>query len=111
MNDEPTDGRVRIRILTLLATAALGGCGDPDGSNPSIVAAPRIAREVLHAPAGGYPLDTCVVSGKKLGENGNPCIFIHEGVEVRLCCPDCKDEFLADPAKFLAKIQEARAGK
>ena len=102
-----------MRILPLLAlsAAALAGCGGPDVDTPSIVAAPQMAREVLHVPVGGYPLDTCVACGNKLGENGNPCIFLHEGVEVRLCCVDCKTEFLADPEKHLAKIREARAGR
>jgi hypothetical protein len=102
---------MRLPSLVILAAAALAGCGEPEPPNPSIVAAPRIAREVLHVPVGGYPLDTCVVSGEKLGENGNPCIFIHEGVEVRLCCPRCKEDFTADPEKYLAKIREARAAK
>jgi hypothetical protein len=98
-------------LLAGLAAAALAGCGGPDASDPSIVAAPQMAREVLHVPAGGYPLDTCVVTGITLGENGNPCIFVHEGVEVRLCSVACREDFLSDPVKYLAKIREARAGK
>jgi len=97
--------------LATLAAAALAGCGEPDAPDPSLVAAPKMAREVLHVPAGGYPLDTCVVCPNRLGENGNPCIFLHEGVEVRLCSESCKAGFLEDPEKCLAKIREARAGK
>jgi len=102
---------MRIPYPIALAAAALAGCGDPDVDKPSMVAAPKIAREVLHAPAGGYPLDTCVVSGDKLGERGNPFIFIHEGVEVRLCNPDCKKDFMDDPEKYLGMIRDARAAK
>ena len=102
---------MRVLLLATLAVAVLAGCGEPSAPDPSIVAAPKMAREVLHVPVGGYPLDTCVVSGNRLGENGNPCIFLHEGAEVRLCSIDCKTEFLADPAKYLEKIQEARAGR
>jgi hypothetical protein len=98
-------------LAGLAAVAALGGCGEPDVPRPSMVAVPKMAREVLHVPAGGYPLDTCVACGNRLGENGNPCIFQHEGVEVRLCCVDCREEFLADPAAGLAKIREARSPK
>ena len=99
--------------LAILAAAALAGCGsEPDVAKPSIVAAPQIARDVLHVPAGGkYPLEKCVVSGEKLGDMGNPYIFTHEGVEVRLCCPNCKKEFMADPEKYLAMIRDAKAGK
>ncbi len=102
---------MRILCLIALAAAALAGCGEPDIDKPSMVAAPKIAREVLHAAANGYPLEKCVVCGEKLGDKGNPDIFIHEGVEVRLCCPDCKKDFTADPEKYLAMIRDARNGK
>jgi len=96
--------------MVAMSAAALAGCGDSDVIRPSIVAAPQIARETLHAPAGGYPLSTCVVCGEKLGDAGNPFIFIHEGVEIRLCNPNCKKEFMADPEKYLGMIRDARAG-
>jgi len=102
---------MRILFLMALAAAALAGCGEPDVDKPSMVAAPQIAREMLHAPAGGYPLEKCVVCGEKLGDKGNPFIFIHEGVEVRLCCPDCKKDFMADPEKHIGMIRDARNGK
>ena len=99
-------------VLLFLGVAPAGCGAEPDVAKPSIVAAPQIARDVLHVPAGGkYPLEKCVVSGEKLGENGDPYIFTHEGVEVRLCCPNCKKEFMADPEKYLAMIRDAKAGK
>ena len=33
-----------------------------------------------------YPIDTCIVSGKKLGEMGDAVIINHKGREVRFCC-------------------------
>ena len=65
-----------------------------------------------------YPLKTCVVSGDKLGgDMGAPYIFIYKdpnikddpGREVRLCCDGCLDDFKKDPAKYLKKIDDARA--
>lgn len=56
-------------------------------------------------PATTYPLTTCVVSGEKLGSMGDPFIFNHEGTEVRLCCKSCKEDFDAEPAKFMAKLK------
>src|SRR3989442_105896 len=40
-----------------------------------------------------YPLDTCVVSGEKLGEHGKPYVFNYEGREVQLCCKSCLKDF------------------
>lgn len=59
------------------------------------------------APAKPYPLQTCVVSGEKLGEMGKPFNYTHEGREVRLCCKSCLKDFKKDPAKYLKKLDEA----
>lgn len=59
------------------------------------------------AMAGTYPLQTCVVSGEKLGEMGKPYVFTYKGTEVRLCCEHCKAKFDKDPAKYLGQIAEA----
>ena len=53
-----------------------------------------------------YPLDTCVVSGEKLGSMGEPFVITHEGTEVRFCCDSCVPKFEKDPAKYLAKLQK-----
>ena len=58
-------------------------------------------------PGQSYPLDTCVVSGEKLGEMGEPHIYTHEGREVRLCCKGCLKDFKKDPAKYLKKLDDA----
>lgn len=54
-----------------------------------------------------YPLTTCVVSGEKLGDMGEPYVFQYEGREVRFCCKNCKKDFLKDPAKYLKKLDDA----
>jgi len=56
-----------------------------------------------------YPLDTCVVSGEKLGSMGKDYVFTHEGQEVKLCCKSCLKDFKKDPAKYVKKIEEAQA--
>ena len=55
-----------------------------------------------------YTLDTCVVSGEKLGSMGTPVTFVHEGQEVKLCCKNCRPDFDKDPAKFMKKIAEGK---
>ena len=54
-----------------------------------------------------YPPMACPVSGKKLGEMGEPTNLIYKNRLVRFCCPDCKAEFLKDPSKYIAKIDAA----
>jgi len=62
-------------------------------------------------PSADYPLKVCVVSGEKLGSMGKPHVIKHEGTEVQFCCKNCVKDFNADPKKFLAKIEAARAEK
>lgn len=50
-----------------------------------------------------YPLDTCIVSGEKIGDDG--VTFEHKGQEIKLCCKNCRKDFDADPAKYLKKLE------
>ena len=56
-----------------------------------------------------YPLDTCIVSGEKLGGMGEAYTFVQDGQEVKLCCKGCFKAFNKDPKKFVAQIQEKAA--
>lgn len=63
--------------------------------------------KVATTPAGvtPYPIQTCLVSGEKLGEMGEPVVIIHEGREIKFCCKSCVPKFEKDPAKYLAKLK------
>ena len=64
------------------------------------------------ASAKTYPLDTCVVTGEKLGAMGKPFTFTHDGRVIKLCCKDCRKDFDKEPSKFLAKLEDAaKAGR
>ena len=54
--------------------------------------------------AKAYPLDTCLVSGEKLGSMGDPVVIVHEGQEIKFCCDKCQPRFKKDPAKYLTKL-------
>lgn len=58
-----------------------------------------------------YPLDKCIVSDEKLGVEGKPVVFVHEGQEIKLCCQDCRKDFDANPSKFLAKLPKTEVPK
>jgi hypothetical protein len=54
-----------------------------------------------------YPLDTCLVSGEKLGEMGKPLVFVQDLQEIRLCCKSCKKDFDKAVKSHMAKLQKA----
>ena len=51
-----------------------------------------------------YPLDTCIVSGGKLGSMGEPVTRVYKGQEVKFCCAGCIPRFEQDPDKYMEKI-------
>jgi len=57
-----------------------------------------------------YPLDTCVVTGEKLGSMSDVVKYNHNGREIRFCCSGCIAKFTAEPEKYL-KILDAAAAK
>ena len=56
------------------------------------------------AGAASYPLDTCIVSGNRLGSMGDPITKVYDGREVKFCCAPCVEEFEASPKEFLEKL-------
>ena len=110
---------VAILVAAVLAALALAGCGAKetvvikvDTSATPVVppaAAPAAAPAAPPAaPKGAYPLTTCVVSGEKLGEMGDPVVVTRDGVEIHLCCKNCIKELDADPKKFEAMVTAAK---
>lgn len=72
-------------------------------------------KAVIEQQGKNYPLKTCPVSGDKYGGTmGEPKDVVLAGRLIRLCCDDCRKDLEKDPAKFIAKVDEARkssAGK
>jgi YHS domain-containing protein len=54
-----------------------------------------------------YPIDTCLVSGQKLGEMGNPVEYVYLGHLVRFCCAGCVGTFEKSPAEYVQKLAAA----
>ncbi len=68
-----------------------------------------LAEDSKDAKSKPYPLQTCVVSGEKLGEMGKPFVYEYQGREIKFCCKDCLKDFNKDPGKYVKKIEEAEA--
>lgn len=88
--------------LMAVFTAALvwGGCSEQNSSNAA-----------ASTDAKAYTLDTCVVSGEKLGSMGDPVVKVYDGQQVKFCCSSCVKDFEKDKAKFIAKIAATAAPK
>jgi YHS domain-containing protein len=65
----------------------------------------KIDAEIVKAQKSYYPLDTCVVSGEKLGEGAVD--HVYKNRLVRFCCPNCAKAFAEAPDKYLSKIDAA----
>ena len=63
------------------------------------------AKETAKPALKPYPLDTCLVSGEKLGEMGKPIAFEYKGQEIKICCKACRKKFDKDPATYLKKLE------
>lgn len=59
-----------------------------------------------------YPLDTCPVSGEKLGAEAVVVVLSDmkdtklNGTQMKFCCAKCEAAFKADPGKFMPKVTE-----
>jgi len=71
----------------------------------------KMDNEIIALQGPDYPLDFCMVSGDKLGEDGEIVETVISNQLFRTCCNDCVKEIKADPAKYLAILADARAGK
>ena len=58
-----------------------------------------------------YPLDTCIVSGEKLGSMGAPYVFVKDGQQVKFCCDGCLEDFNKEPDKYLKEMVAKAAVK
>lgn len=54
-----------------------------------------------------YPLDTCVISGKKLGAMGDPVQLVLDGTLVQLCCDNCTKKATAQASDMAKKVRDA----
>lgn len=68
--------------------------------------------EVIAKARASYPLKTCIVSDEPLGSMGDAVAYVHRAAGkpdrvIFLCCEGCTDDFKADPAKFLKKLDAA----
>ena len=70
----------------------------PEAAKPTVADATK----AIEAPAGTKAINTkCPVSGKDVDATK---VSIYGGKAVGLCCEKCQAKFVAEPAKFMAKV-------
>jgi len=66
---------------------------------------PKVTEEVTElAVQTPYLLDTCPISGKKLGSMGDTIVEVIDGREVRFCCDKCPPKFKEDKTAQFKKL-------
>jgi hypothetical protein len=85
----------------VFVTAALSFAQEP----AAVATAAAPAQAKFAKKSAPYPLTTCVVSGEEL--DGDAVSFEVEGRTVKTCCEKCQAKVEKDPAKYVAKLDEA----
>ena len=69
----------------------------------------KIDEQLVKAQVHYYPLDTCIISGNPLVEDGEDISvnYVYKNRLVRLCCTGCIKMFNKDAAAYLKKIDAA----
>jgi len=71
----------------------------------------KLDAAVVSSERASYPLQTCVVSGEKLGGMGEPVDYVYDNHLVRFCCSGCISAFEKEPAKYMKAIEQAREAR
>jgi hypothetical protein len=97
-----------IALAAILMTAvAYAADGDSKGTDANGTKEADKTKELIAKQLATYPLKTCVVTGGKLGEMGDPVDYVYKERLVRFCCKGCIKKFEKEPDKYLALIDEA----
>ncbi|MBU0507607.1 hypothetical protein KKH27_02040 [bacterium] len=67
----------------------------------------KLDKAIVETQQDHYPLETCVVSGEKLGGMGEPTNYVYQNRLVRFCCDGCIKTFEKNPEKYLGMIDAA----
>ncbi|MDZ4754911.1 MAG: hypothetical protein SGJ11_10505 [Phycisphaerae bacterium] len=109
-----------IALVAMFVTLPLAAASAPQTAPPTKAETDRtsILLKLPAVNAAGfigdpYPLDTCIVSGEKLGAESVTVILkdmpdaLQEGRQIKLCCKACEAKLLANPTEYLRKLDAA----
>jgi len=105
LGDDPQDvvvGTKLVRVCCKRCAAAV--------KKDSTAAMAKVDAAWIEAGKKTYKLDTCPISGEKLGAMGDPVDYLYGTQLVRLCCKNCAKKMRTEGAAVVAKVNEASAG-
>lgn len=69
--------------------------------------AKKVDAAIVAAQLPKYPLNTCPVSGEKLGGMGEPVRIVLDGTLVQLCCAKCTKQATSESTQIAMKVRDA----
>ncbi len=82
-----------------------GGCVRKLNKDPQSIVK-KLDSAITKVQTGNYPLAKCVISDENLGENYKRLIV--GNTLIKICCKGCVPKVLADPSKYIKKVQSAK---
>jgi YHS domain-containing protein len=104
--DTPDEKTVDYVYKNRLVRFCCSECIKPFLKEPATYLA-KIDAAVIAQQREAYPLDTCIVSGEKLGSMGEPVDRVYGVALVRFCCKGCIKSYENDPSASMAKLHKA----
>lgn len=111
-----TSSLLRSLVLALATGLATALCAAEKHDTSTAKKPTPTEAEIIAKARAAYPLKTCLVSDELLGSMGEAAPYLHRvsgqpDRVVFVCCAGCIDDFKAEPAKFLAKVDAAAKAK
>jgi len=106
--EEGKDIGLEVIVKNRLFRLCCKGCVKKLKENPSTYFA-DLDERVKEDQRDDYPIETCLVSGEKLGSMGDPVEVVVGNRLVRLCCSGCQPKFGKDPTTFISRLDAAWA--
>jgi len=107
LGDDPIDYVHEGRLVRLCCKMCVKGLRKEGAAEAAIA---KIDQAVIAAQKASYPLENCVISGKKIGDPSSdmePVDYVNGTRLVRFCCKGCVKSFEKNPAKYMATIDTA----
>lgn len=87
-----------------LARFCCKGCVKDFRADPAASFA-KLDRAVIAAQKAHYPMQTCMIGGKPLGDGSLD--YVHGTMLVRFCCKMCVGDFESEPGKYIRPLKQA----
>ena len=102
------DDAVDVVVGTRLVKLCCNGCKKSVAKDSAAILA-KLDAALVEQRAASYALDTCLVSGEKLGSMGDPITFAYGYRVAKVCCKGCIKSVAKKHDEMIAKLDAAKA--